>query len=474
MSQSVITIVIYVILVMAVIGGIGAVAYATYIRVSETIDDAIAPRDHHLTYINHSGVFYKYKIEGLEVKKDPVRYYAIIQLLRPFISGIDAPAQYDNTINAVPYSVSKQYKFSTINGTTSVSCVDIETVLITDKFVGYVRYINDPFFMVGTACDSHFVAFSCDHEIDDLLEADVEYYTQLVTLEKVNWLTDYILGGYTFVYNPENPEDGRDPTVVTLTEDQQGTFDAKGLFTGKQHYEWKRISSTADFLANVEQSSVYEAGFWKVSTETHLTEEGRAAIANKQWVLQFVETPFQDATTVGSTAHTYKRTKVCNVSILRLMFRHNGIVYNLGVVDNMQTEGDKPVTETTFEVEIDTENGWWKALIAIILLIVLLIILWPVVPYIAKFLIWLITLPFKLIGSIAKAGNSDDAKERRNERKRRRQERKEQRTVNKLKYDLQSGKKKWSDLSEAEENAMLGDEEYVNSLFENDNWNGED
>lgn len=444
--------------------------YANYIRLSETIDKDIAPRDYRLTYINHSSVFYKYKVEDFTITKEPVRYYAVIQLLRPFMSEVDTQADYDNTINAVPFGVSKQYRFSTENGVNTVSCIDIETVLITEKFVGFVRYIDDPFFMIGTACDSHFVAFSCDHEIDDLLEADVEYFTQKVTLEKEHWFFDYILGGYTTVYRPTDPE-SQPPTVVTLTDDQYGTFDAKGMFTGRQHYEWKRITSTADFLANIEQTSIYEAGFWSVSTETRLTEEGRNAIAGKQWVLQFVETPYQNASMVGSTTVSYERTNICNVTILRLMFRHNGTVYNLGVVDNMQTGSDKPVTETTFDIEINTESGWWKALIAILLLIVLLIVLWPAVPYIAKFVLWLVSLPFKAVDGAVKACKKREPKspnekglakiERQQARERRRIERQAKRVnVEKLKNDIWSGKRESVRLTKAEEYALNHDPEW--------------
>ena len=42
--------------------------------------------------------------------------------------------------------------------------VDIETITITDKFVGFVRY-KDGFKLYVGACDSHFVAFNTDKPI---------------------------------------------------------------------------------------------------------------------------------------------------------------------------------------------------------------------------------------------------------------------------------------------------------------------
>ena len=55
--------------------------------------------------------------------------------------------------------------------------MDIETIVVTDKFVGFVRY-KDGFKLYVGACDSDFVAFNTDKPIDKLLEADVYYTTQ--------------------------------------------------------------------------------------------------------------------------------------------------------------------------------------------------------------------------------------------------------------------------------------------------------
>lgn len=57
--------------------------------------------------------------------------------------------------------------------------------------------------------------------------------------------------------------------------------------------------------------------------------------------------------------------------------------------------------------DAETNNDWWKIVIAVLLLIVLLVILMPILPYIVKALVWVIALPFKLISAIFKAiGNA--------------------------------------------------------------------
>ena len=102
----------------------------------------------------------------------------------------------------------------------------------------------------------------------------------------------------------------------------------------------------------------------------------------------------------------YNQSIISNVSILRLKFETDGVVYNLGVVDNKQTGDTLPdnYTKTTFEL-----SNAFKTFLAILLFILLLIILWPVLPYIFKFIGWLIKgiwkiicLPFTAIKSISK------------------------------------------------------------------------
>lgn len=67
------------------------------------------------------------------------RYYAISSIYRPFDENIDKQASGGNTVTEVNYAVNKQYCFGEINGKPYVNCVDIETIVVTDKFVGFVR-----------------------------------------------------------------------------------------------------------------------------------------------------------------------------------------------------------------------------------------------------------------------------------------------------------------------------------------------
>ena len=114
-----------------------------------------------------------------------------------------------------------------------------------------------------------------------------------------------------------------------------------------------------------------------------------------QWVLRFAETDYMEYN--GMWNPHKDMTKISEVTILRLKFETNGLVYNLGVIDNKQS-GD--------EVPGNNENSWfdnlikWLIRIALtVLAAILVIFLFPyivdLIVYIFKGIWWLITLPFK-------------------------------------------------------------------------------
>lgn len=161
---------------------------ASSVNISATINDNISYHNYKLELLNFDGTLFKYKVAGFEVKADPVRYYVISNIYRPFDESIGDKKSGNNTINEVNYAVNKQYCFGEINGKSYVNCIDIETIVVTDKFVGFVRY-KDGFKLYVGACDSHFVAFNTDKPIDKLLEADV-YYTTKNTLHRGRHLSE--------------------------------------------------------------------------------------------------------------------------------------------------------------------------------------------------------------------------------------------------------------------------------------------
>lgn len=375
---------------------------ASSINISTEINDDISYKNYKLRRLNCEGVFYKYLVEGLEVSAEPVRYYAVSSVYRPFDESIDEDANYGNHVTEVEYKVARQYGFGTLNGKPYVQAVDIETIEITDKFVGFVRYSDGYEYVTDGACDSHFVAFSTDRKIDKLLEADVYYTTQ-----------SYMLYEYSTVnegFNTEETYGDAQDKYAYLTYDQKVTHTGDGLFAAT--YEWDRIETVEQFIAeNEKEQNVFSCAGLNVSVENKITDLGKSALADKQWVLRFDETEYESSitqTSVGGSFYYHRivtKTIVGDVTILRLKFETDGMVYNLGVIDNKQSGSDTPVNDEDVNVTFELEgcvNALATALM-IIALLVLFILLWPILPYIAKAIVWVISLPFKGIAAIVKA-----------------------------------------------------------------------
>ena len=249
---------------------------ASSVNISTTINDEISFLTYKLARIDNSGTLYKYKVLNFTVKSDPTRYYVISSIYRPFDESIDPPASGGNTVTEVNFAVNKQYTFGKINGKEYVSCVDLETIEITDKFVGFVRYENG-FNLYASACDSHFVAFNTDKRIDSLLEADV-YYTS----QKYRW--SFI----NFVGEKETFGEKEDKyAYLKYTDKVEHTGD--GLFAGT--YKWDRIESVEKFTGSEDKTKIFKSRGGDQSAVT-LTGETLNELKGKKWVLRFTETDY--------------------------------------------------------------------------------------------------------------------------------------------------------------------------------------
>ena len=358
---------------------------ASSINISTTINDNISYLNYKLELLNSNGVFYKYKVSGFTVKDESVRYYAISSIYRPFDESIDKQASGGNTVTEVNYNVSKQYAFGTINGKPYVNCVDIETIVVTDKFVGFVRY-KDGFKLYVGACDSHFVAFNTDKPIDKLLEADVYY-----TMQSYDWSSAPFVG----VKETFGDKAGK-YAYLKYTDKVEHTGD--GLFAGT--YKWDRIQTIDDFIKGENRENIYHGAVLDVKTSSKLTDEALTELKGKKWVLRFAETSYSLSgySTTGSTFESY--TLVGDVTILRLKFETDGITYNLGVIDNKQTGGKEPSNETEIDVSLN-DNG--KTILYLLLLILLVVLCAPVLPYVLQGVLWIITLPVKGVSALIKS-----------------------------------------------------------------------
>ncbi len=377
---------------------------ASSINISTTINDDISFFNYSLELLNFEETLFKYKVMNFEVKKDLVRYYAISSIYRPFDADIGDEKSGNNTINEVNYAVNKQYCFGEINGKPYVNCIDIETIVVTDKFVGFVRYPDGWKFFTGVgACDSHFVAFNTDKKIDKLFEADVYYTTQKASYD---FFTED---------SPFNIKFGDSKTdnyaYLKYTDKVERT--GGGFFAGT--YKWDRIQSVDDFVKTEDRTTVYYGAVLNSKVSSKLTDEALNDLKGKKWVLRFTETSYDKSPRSGMGAATYyhaETTMVGNVTILRLKFETDGITYNLGVIDNKQTGSTEPSNSTDIKVE---PNATGKGIIYLILFVLLLVLLAPLLPYVLNAVIFIVSLPIKLVSEIIKLikSSKEKCKERR-------------------------------------------------------------
>ena len=377
---------------------------ASSINISTTINDEISFFNYPLELLNFEGTLFKYKVTNFEVKKDPVRYYAISSIYRPFDAGIGDEKSGNNTINEVNYVVNRQYCFGEINGKPYVNCIDIETIVVTDKFVGFVRYPDGWKLFTGAgACDSHFVAFNTDKKMDKLFEADVYYTTQKVSYD---FFTEDSPLSIKFV-------DSKTDNYAYLKYTDKVEHTGGGFFAGT--YKWDRIQSVDDFIKTEDRTTVYYGAVLNSKVSSKLTDEALNELKGKKWVLRFAETGYNKSPKSGMGAATYyhaETTMVGNVTILRLKFETDGITYNLGVIDNKQTGSTEPSNSIDIKVE---PNATGKGIIYLILFVLLLVLLAPLLPYVLNVIILIVSLPIKLVSEIIKLIKS--SKEKRKERR---------------------------------------------------------
>lgn len=101
---------------------------------------------------------------------------------------------------------------------------------------------------------------------------------------------------------------------------------------------------------------------------------------------------FTPHTEIITNTDTYvaQQTVFFDFDIIELTFNKDGVYRVIPVVSS-------PTDIINGFSQPPTQLEWWKIILAVLLIILLVIILWPIMPYIVRFIWWLICLPFKLI-----------------------------------------------------------------------------
>ena len=374
--------------------------HITSINISKTIGDELSIRNYYLTriksYYSQFGVFTKFLVEDFEVISNTVRYYEIPSI---FSDLTPTGASVSGYTTEQAYKVAGRFKFETQNnGTIKVEFVGTKVIIVTSMYCGFVRYKNNdaPSWLNNSSCDSHFVAFSTDLQIDKLLEADVYYSSQSY---------EYIMTGgeYPTVQSNLGTKTAQ-YAYLDYTQNVDINNGGSLLFKGN-HYSWDRIQSVSDFIDTVNYDIVYEGSLFNTTVESKITANGKTSLNNKQWVLRYCETDYIEE---GYAYYRENRTICGDVTILRLKFETDGKIYNLGVVSNKTNEDSDPINSVSVKYGLgdifNNIDDLIKLILGIIAIVLLLIILGPVLPMIINLIVLLlksilkiISLPFKAI-----------------------------------------------------------------------------
>lgn len=367
------------------------------INISTEINDSLKVNNYILEYLNSSDTLYKYRVKDFTVSSESIRYYVIPQIMRPFDSSVDTAPEGNNTISEVPFTVGKQWAFYELNGKLCVECVEVETIHVTEKMVGFIRYYNGGIFQGANYpanTDAHFVAFSTDRDIDKLIEVDIQYKTASV-------LDFYDTYSSTLLSRDIGASVLQDVQTVRHTKVES---ESNKIFAHK--YSFDRIQTAADLIAeHGDMNLVYDGALVDVSAGTQLSQSLLQSLQTKQWVLRFLETSVRvsNGQAEGTVYRDY--TMVSDVILLRMQFETNGKVYNLGVVDNKQTGDINPAGESNVVVQISDE---FNRFLLILCLIVGVLVLCVLLPYILKFIgfiLKVITAPFRWLFRSRKSSN---------------------------------------------------------------------
>ena len=287
-------------------------------NISQDEDDLLSSHKTWLNYdllkLNVNEVFSKYLVVGLEFKTAVKRYYDITSVL--YAEEAESDAGLGNVVTEVPIAVGRCFIAQTKDGDVSYYMEFTEVVTITNKLVGSFRYSNGFYLSFDSACDSHWVAFSTDKDIDQLYQADISYHIEHYCHEIIKNFWGVVQSDTTSVISEEDVFD-------TVNSSDTGVNDPSGLFAHR--YKWNRIQSASDFMK-----------------DSKFTPEAEKVFKDSgyQWVLRFYESSYTE-NLKGFLDYQWLDywSEVSEVMILRLNFRNGMQIKNLGVVDNKQ-QGD--------------------------------------------------------------------------------------------------------------------------------------
>ena len=356
---------------------------ATHIKMYANNVNELSYSLYGLTHLSSSGVFQKYKVTDFKLPDRKERIYEIVSIFRPFdINVDDKPSNSNQTISEIDFRVAKRF----VIGIDGINSNPIDVIEVTDKYVGFSRFKQG--YTPETGKDIHFVAFSTDLVMDDILEIEVAYQQQ-------HYSYKYHTNGQGGVFVDSETYGVIEDKKVLIKKGENFYWNERGGFWGNEITEnsFPVILKTDEFIKSEDFSKTYQSGIFNVTNFSVLDKKAKEEISSKTWVVRFAETNYYDNYQSGkdtSKADGYWDF-VSNVTILRLMFETDGNIFNLGVVDSMQTGSSDPSNKQGSYSELLDSI---KILAVIVIVGIVLYFGWS---FISPILFWLIIGLFKIL-----------------------------------------------------------------------------
>lgn len=393
---------------------------ASSISISKAINDSFHPKKYALELLKYDGVFYKYRVTDFELEPDALRYYNVPTIWRKYDRQIDTGATDGQITNEIAYTVGKFWTAATVNGNVSYTLKQTEVVEIRNPYSGFVRRSNGFSWTNSQSCDGHFIAFNTNYDITRLISADITYRTQEYSKAIASGIEYGEISALQY---------------RTVNHSEKAGNNVNGLFADK--YNWDRISTTADFIADVNIQD----------------EQVKNDLKSRKWIINYLETEYEApnggdniiAVLGGIGGIIYnafdllfskmKGTLVKEVAVLRLEFEVDGKHYNLGAVSNVVTGPETPQDEIGNAVDEFFKNilaalarvPWWAWLIIfgvlVIIVIAILSLFFPVLRVVLQVIIkdllavfkgvwWVVCLPFRAIAALVNSAQARQERQR--------------------------------------------------------------
>lgn len=286
-----------------------------------TNEDGTGYKRYALEMLDSSGVFDKYAVKDFATPTTQKRTYFIPSIFRAFDSSIDAAPTDDNTTTEKAFAVGQLWTATTGENGVEYAVQGLDVIEVDEKHVGFIRYMDfDGSFMgIYDNTDSHYLAFSTAHKIEDLQEAEIYFTHSARYVEQNSFWTN------------NNADSTGTPIEEYKTLKKSEIFEQSKWLAGD--YKYNRIQTVDEFLK---------------ADGVNFTDETKAALQDKQWVLRFYESGYTRISEITGSDPLYnsrittKWENVNDVTLLRLTYETDGEVYNVGVVDDVQSGDETP------------------------------------------------------------------------------------------------------------------------------------